>query len=162
LVQDALREVLEAIYEQDFLECSYGFRPGRGAHDAIRALDRIAHQGKVSWILEADVVSFFDSLDRTQLKEMLQIRVADGSLMRLIGKCLHVGVLDGSEYAEPDTGAAQGSVLSPILGNIYLHYVLDLWFERDVKPRLRGEAHLVRYADDCAPRRRGKETEMVN
>ena len=148
LVQDALREVLEAIYEQDFLECSYGFRPGRGAHDAIRALDRIAHQGKVSWILEADVVSFFDSLDRTQLKEMLQIRVADGSLMRLIGKCLHVGVLDGSEYAEPDTGAAQGSVLSPILGNIYLHYVLDLWFERDVKPRLRGEAHLVRYADD--------------
>jgi group II intron reverse transcriptase/maturase len=162
LVQDALREVLEAIYEQDFLECSYGFRPGRGAHDAIRALDRIAHQGKVSWILEADVVSFFDSLDRTQLKEMLQIRVADGSLLRLIGKCLHVGVLDGSEYAEPDTGAAQGSVLSPILGNIYLHYVLDLWFERDVKPRLRGEAHLVRYADDCAPRRRGKETEMVN
>jgi RNA-directed DNA polymerase len=148
LVQDALREVLEAIYEQDFLECSYGFRPGRGAHDAIRALDRIAHQGKVSWILEADVVSFFDSLDRTQLKEMLQIRVADGSLLRLIGKCLHVGVLDGSEYAEPDTGAAQGSVLSPILGNIYLHYVLDLWFERDVKPRLRGEAHLVRYADD--------------
>jgi RNA-directed DNA polymerase len=148
LVQDALREVLEAIYEQDFLPCSHGFRPKRSAHDAIRALDRIMHQGRVSWILEADIVSFFDSLDRTKLKELLQIRVADGSLLRLIGKCLHVGVLDGAAYAEPDTGTAQGSVLSPLLGNIYLHYVLDLWFEREVKPRLRGEAHLVRYADD--------------
>jgi RNA-directed DNA polymerase len=148
LVQDAVREVLEAIYEQDFLECSHGFRPGRRAHDAIRALDQIVHQGKVSWILEADIVSFFDSLDRTKLKELLQIRVADGSLMRLIGKCLHVGVLDGAAYAEPETGTAQGSVLSPMLGNVYLHYVLDLWFEREVKPRLRGEAHLVRYADD--------------
>jgi len=148
VVQDAVREVLEAIYEQDFLECSHGFRPGRSAHDAIRALDQIVHRGRVGWILEADIVSYFDSLDRTKLKELLQTRVADGSLMRLIGKCLHVGVLDGSEYAEPDTGAVQGSVLSPILGNIYLHYVLDLWFEREVKPRLRGEAHLVRYADD--------------
>jgi len=148
LVQDAVREVLEAIYEQEFLDCSYGFRPGRGAHDAMVALDRIAHRGKVSWILEADIMSFFDSLDRTKLKELLQIRVADGSLMRLIGKCLHVGVLDGAAYVEPDTGTAQGSVLSPLLGNVYLHYVLDLWFEREVKPRLRGEAHLVRYADD--------------
>jgi RNA-directed DNA polymerase len=102
LVQNALREVLEAIYEQDFLECSYGFRPGRSAHDAIRALDRIVHQGKVSWVLEADVVSFFDSVVRTTLKEMIQNRVADGSLMRLIGKCLHVGVLDGGAYAEPE------------------------------------------------------------
>jgi group II intron reverse transcriptase/maturase len=148
LVQDAVREVLEAIYEQDFRECSYGFRPGRRAHDAIRALDRIVHQGNVSWILEADIVSFFDSLDRTKLKELLQIRVADGSLMRLLGKCLHVGVLDGAAYAEPETGTAQGSVLSPMLGNVYLHYVLDVWFEDEVKPRLRGEAHLVRYADD--------------
>jgi group II intron reverse transcriptase/maturase len=148
LVQDAVREVLEAIYEQDFVDCSHGFRPKRSAHDAIRALDQIAHRSKVSWILEADIVSFFDSLDRTKLKELLQIRVADGSLLRLIGKCLHVGVLDGAVYAEPDTGTAQGSVLSPMLGNVYLHYVLDLWFEREVKPRLRGEAHLVRYADD--------------
>ena len=148
LVQGAVREVLEAIYEQDFLDCSHGFRPKRSAHDAIRALDRIAHRGKVGWILEADISSFFDSLDRAKLKELLQIRVADGSLLRLIGKCLHVGVLDGAEYAEPDSGTAQGSVLSPLLGNVYLHYVLDLWFEREVKPRLRGEAHLVRYADD--------------
>lgn len=148
LVQDAVREVLEAVYEQDFLDCSHGFRPCRRAHDAIRALDRVVHQGRVSWILEADIVSFFDSLDRNKLKELLQIRVADGSLLRLIGKCLHVGVLDGEAYAEPETGTAQGSVLSPMLGNVYLHYALDLWFEREVKPRLRGEAHLVRYADD--------------
>ncbi len=148
IVQDAVREVLEAIYEQDFLDCSYGFRPGRSAHDAVRALDRAVYQGKVSWILEADIVSFFDSLDRTKLKEMLQIRVADGSLLRLVGKCLHVGVLDGEEYSEPELGTTQGSVLSPLLGNIYLHYVLDVWFERDVKPRLRGAATLIRYADD--------------
>jgi group II intron reverse transcriptase/maturase len=148
LVQDAVREVLEAIYEQDFLDCSYGFRPGRSAHDAIRTLDQIVHQGEVSWILEADVVSFFDSVDRTKLKEMLEIRVADGSLLRLIGKCLHVGVLDGAELSTPETGTAQGSVLSPLLGNVTLHYALDLWFETEVKPRLRGRATLIRYADD--------------
>jgi group II intron reverse transcriptase/maturase len=148
LVQDVVREVLEAIYEQDFLDCSYGFRPKRSAHDAIRTLDRIVHRGEVSWILEADIVSFFDSLDRTKLKEMLGTRVADGSLLRLIGKCLHVGVLDGVELSTSESGTAQGSVLSPLLGNVYLHYVLDLWFEQEVKPRLRGRANLVRYADD--------------
>ncbi|MDQ5874084.1 MAG: group II intron reverse transcriptase/maturase [Actinomycetota bacterium] len=148
LVQDAVREVLEAIYEQDFLDCSYGFRPGRRAHDAVRTLDQIVHRGEVSWILEADIVSFFDSIDRNELKKMLELRVADGSLLRLIGKCLHVGVLDGAELSAPETGTAQGSVLSPLLGNVYLHYVLDLWFETEVKPRLRGRATLVRYADD--------------
>jgi group II intron reverse transcriptase/maturase len=148
LVQDAVREVLEAIYEQDFLDCSYGFRPGRSAHDAVRTLDQIVHRGEGSWILEADVVSFFDSVDRTKLKEMLEIRVADGSLLRLIGKCLHVGVLDGAELSTPETGTAQGSVLSPLLGNVTLHYALDLWFETEVKPRLRGRATLIRYADD--------------
>jgi retron-type reverse transcriptase len=98
-VQDAVREVLEAIYEQDFLDCSYGFRPGRSAHDAVRTLDRIVHRGEVSWILEADIVSFFDSLDRSKLEKMLEVRVADGALLRLIGKCLHVGVLEGAELS---------------------------------------------------------------
>src|SRR5262245_30836118 len=148
LVQAAGREVLQAIYEQDFLDCSYGFRPGRGAHDAIRALHRAVDQGVMNWVLEADIVSFFDSLDRRRLREMLRERVADGSLLRLIGKCLHAGVLDGAAYATPDTGTAQGSVLSPLLGNVYLHHVLDLWFEREVKPRLHGRACLIRYADD--------------
>ena len=110
-----MREVLEAVYEQDFLECSYGFRPGRGAHDAIRALNGAVYQGKVSWILEADIESFFDSLDRTRLEEMLRIRVADGSLRRLVGKCVRVGVLDGEETMEPERGTPQGSGLSPTL-----------------------------------------------
>jgi group II intron reverse transcriptase/maturase len=104
----------------------------------------------VSWIVEADIVSFFDSVDRKALLEMLRIRIADGALLRLVGKCLHVGVLDGAEYSEPDEGTVQGSVLSPLLANIFLHYVLDVWFEREVKPRLKGKAHLIRYADDVA------------
>jgi RNA-directed DNA polymerase len=148
VVQDAVREVLEAIYEQDFLGCSYGFRPGRSAHDAVRTLEQMVHQGEVRWIFEADIVSFFDSLDRTELKKMLEVRVADGSLLRLIGKCLHVGVLDGEAVLEPELGTVQGSVLSPLLGNVYLHYVLDRWFETEVKPRLRGKATLIRYGDD--------------
>ncbi len=148
LVQDAVREVLEVIYEQDFLECSYGFRPGRNAHDAVRSLKRIVDRGEVRWIFEADIVSFFDSLDRTELKKMLEVRVADGSLMRLIGKCLHVGVLDGEAFFEPALGTVQGSVLSPLLGNLYLHHVLDRWFKTEVKPLLRGKATLIRYADD--------------
>jgi len=148
VVQGALTEVLSAIYEQDFVPCSFGFRPGRSAHDAIGVLDGAIHRGEVNWIVEADIKSFFDSIDRTMLEEMLRIRVADGSLLRLIGKCLHVGVLEGTELTRPEAGTAQGSVISPILGNVYLHYALDLWFERDIRPRLAGRALLVRYADD--------------
>lgn len=148
IVQGALREVLEAVYEQDFLECSYGFRPGRGAHDALRAVNRMASRERVAVVLEADIQAFFDSIDRTKLLELLQIRVADTPLLRLLGKCLHVGVLDGEEYSEPGEGTAQGSIISPMFGNVYLHYVLGLWFERDIKPRLEGQARLIRYADD--------------
>jgi group II intron reverse transcriptase/maturase len=148
VVQRAVAEVLEAVYEQDFLDCSYGFRRGRSAHDAVRAIDRVVGEGEARWILETDVAAFFDSIDRKMLMKMLRIRIADGSLLRLVGKCLHVGVLDGEEYSEPDEGTAQGSSLSPLLGNIYLHYVLDLWFEREVRPRLRGSAELIRFADD--------------
>jgi group II intron reverse transcriptase/maturase len=149
VVQNALREVLEAVYEQDFLDCSYGFRPGRRAHDAVRALTRAVDEGEANWILEIDIASFFDSVCRTQLVEMLRKRVADGSILRLVGKCLHVGVMDGVDYTTPDEGTVQGSTLSPLLGNVYLHYVLDLWFAEEVKPRLRGKAVLVRYADDA-------------
>jgi RNA-directed DNA polymerase len=148
VVQSALREVLEAVYEQTFLDCSYGFRRGRSAHDAVRALTRAVNEGEANWILEFDVVSFFDSLRRPQLSEMLRERVADGSLLRLIGKCLHVGVLDGEEFTEPSLGTVQGSTLSPLLGNVYLHTVLDRWFTEDVRPRLRGKATFIRYADD--------------
>ena len=162
LVQDALREVLEAVYEQDFLECSHGYRPKRKAHDAVRALDRAVDQGRVNWVLEADIVSFFDSLVRNKLQQMLQVRIADGSLLRLIGKCLHVGVLEGEQYSEPEEGTTQGSVLSPLLGNIYLHYALDVWFEREVKPHLQGAATLIRYADDFViAMERGDEAQQV-
>jgi retron-type reverse transcriptase len=147
LVQDAVREVLEAVYEQDFLECSYGFRPGRSAHDALRALDRAVYRGEVKWILEADIQSFFGSIDRATLRMILEDRVVDGSLLRLVGKCVRVGILDGSEYSESDVGVTQGSVLSPLLGNVYLHHVLDRWFEDEVQPRLWGKALLVRYCD---------------
>jgi RNA-directed DNA polymerase len=148
IVQGALRDVLEAIYEQDFLDCSYGFRPGRSAHDAIRALDGVAMRGHANYIVEADIVSFFDSIDRKLLMEMLRDRIADETLMRLVGECLHVGVLDGESVLEPSEGTAQGSSLSPLLGNVYLHHVLDVWFEREVRPRLGGSSALVRYADD--------------
>jgi RNA-directed DNA polymerase len=148
LVQEALREVLEAVYEPMFRECSYGFRPGRSAHDALRALDHSAMAGEMNVVLEADITSYFGSIDRKLLMEMLGQRVADTSLLRLVGKCLHVGVLDGEEYGEPEVGTTQGSVLSPLLGNIYLHYVLDEWFATEVAGRLRGRARLIRYADD--------------
>jgi len=150
IVQAAVGEVLGALYEQDFLPCSYGFRPGRSAHDALRALRAPIQNGEANWLLETDVASFFDSVVRATLVEMLQERVADGALLRLIGKCLHVGILDGAEFSAPEVGTVQGSSLSPRLGNVDLHYVLDVWFEREVRPRLRGRATLVRYADDLA------------
>ena len=149
VVQNALRTVLEAIYEQDFLPCSYGFRPGRSAHDAVRALTRAVDEGEANFILETDIASFFDNVRREHLLEMLRRRVADGSILRLIGKCLRVGILDGEEFVRPDEGTVQGSTLSPLLGNVYLHYAFDLWFTEEVKPRLRGKAVLVRFADDA-------------
>jgi group II intron reverse transcriptase/maturase len=148
LVQDALREVLSAVYEQDFLDCSYGFRLGRSAHDAIRVLHGTASRKGANWILEADIRSFFDTVPHQRLLEMIRERVSDRSLLRLVGKCLHAGVLEGEQLSSSDVGTPQGSVLSPLLANIYLHYVLDVWFEDVVKPRLFGHAELVRYADD--------------
>jgi len=148
IVQEALRELLEAIYEQDFLDCSYGSRPRRKAHDALRAFDRAVYRGEIKWVLEADIVSFFDRIDRKQLKELLQKRISDKNLMRLIGKCLHVGCLENGAEMTPKTGTVQGSTLSPLLANVYLHYVLDAWFEQEVKPRLQGKAKLLRYVDD--------------
>jgi RNA-directed DNA polymerase len=147
IVQSAITEVLGAVYEPIFSNDSYGFRPGRSAHDALRAVNT-SLLGGVKWVLEADIESFFDSIDRKMLMEMLQQRVADGVLRRLVGKCLNVGILDGEESLNPDEGTVQGSVLSPMLGNIFLHHVLDLWVEREVSPRLRGNVYLVRYADD--------------
>jgi len=148
IVQGALTEVLTAIYELDFYEGSYGFRPKRSAHDALRAVDAMLFREGIAWILEADIQAFFDSVVRAMLMEMLRERVADESFLRLVGKCLHVGVLDDEEYSDPSEGTVQGSIISPLLGNIYLHYALDRWFELEIKPILAHGARLIRYADD--------------
>ena len=148
IVQGALTEILGAIYEQDFLDGSFGFRPKRSTHDALRALYRAVREGGANVIFEADVTSFFDTVHRRTMLEMLEERIADKSFMRLVGKCLHVGVLDGQVFTRPEEGTVQGSIISPMLGNIYLHNVLDKWFEEQVKPRLKGKATLIRYCDD--------------
>jgi group II intron reverse transcriptase/maturase len=141
--------VLEAVYEQDFLDCSYGFRPGRSAHQALDALWHRLMGVRGGWVVEIDIRKFFDSLDHRHLREILRRRVRDGVLLRLIGKWLNAGVLEEGRVTHPEAGSPQGGVVSPVLANVYLHEVLDTWFEHTVKPRLKGRAHLVRYADDA-------------
>jgi RNA-directed DNA polymerase len=148
VLQRAVAMVLEAIYEQDFLPCSYGFRPRRSAHDALNTLRNQVMTMHGGWLLEVDIERFFDTLDHGQLRELLRRRVRDGVLLRLIGKWLNAGVLEEGTVTYPDAGTPQGGVISPLLANIYLHEVLDAWFEGVVKPRLRGRAFLCRYADD--------------
>jgi group II intron reverse transcriptase/maturase len=148
VLQRAVVMVLEAVYEQDFLNCSYGFRPGRSAHQALDALWQQTMTGRGGWIVEVDIRKFFDTLDHAQLRELLRQRIRDGVLLRLIGKWLNAGVLEDGNLMFPAAGSPQGGVISPLLANIYLHYVLDVWFEREVKPRLQGRAFLIRYADD--------------
>jgi RNA-directed DNA polymerase len=148
VLQRAVVMVLESIYEQDFLPCSYGFRPGRSAHQALEDLWRQTMNVEGGWIIEVDIRKFFETLDHAQLRELLGQRVRDGVLLRLIGKWLNAGVLEDGCITQPEAGTPQGGVISPLLANVYLHCVLDAWFEREVKPRLRGRAYLIRYADD--------------
>ena len=149
VLQRAVAMVLGAVYEQDFRDCSYGFRPGRSAHQALEWLwERLMAVGG-GWVLELDIEDFFGSLDRRRLREMLCQRVRDGVLLRLIGKWLRAGVLEDGSLSHPDSGTPQGGVISPLLANVYLHEVLDKWFEDVVQPRMRGAAHLVRFADDA-------------
>ena len=147
LLQRAILMALEAVYEQDFLPCSYGFRPGRSAHDALAELwEQLMPTG--GWVLEVDVQKFFDTVDHDHLRAILGQRVRDGVLQRLIGKWLNAGVLEAGELTHPEAGTPQGGVISPLLANIYLHEVLDKWFDKEVRPRLSGRATLIRYADD--------------
>jgi len=148
VLQRAVAMVLEAVYEQEFLACSYGFRPGRSAHQALEALRQGLMSMGGSWVLEVDIKSFFDDLSHGSLREFLNQRVRDGVLRRTIDKWLKAGVMEEGRLTHPDTGTPQGGVASPLLANIYLHEVLDKWFESVVKPRLSGRCFAIRYADD--------------
>jgi len=149
VLQRAVTMVLEAVYEQDFMDCSYGYRRGRSAHQALESLWRATMSMGASWVIELDIQSFFDALDRTHLRSFLDRRVKDGVIRRVIGKWLSAGVLEDGVLERTKGGTPQGGVISPILANIYLHEVLDTWFEREVKPRLKGRATLIRFADDA-------------
>jgi len=149
VLQRAVAMILEAVYEQDFYDCSYGFRPNRGAHQALTSLRDQLHELKGGYVIQLDIRSFFDEMDHSQLREMLSSRVRDGVIMRLIGKWLKAGVLEGTQLTRPTRGTPQGGVVSPVLANVYLHHVLDEWFHQDVLPRLKGRAFMVRYADDA-------------
>ena len=158
LLQLAVVEILQAIYEQDFLRCSYGYRPKVGALDAVDKLTIKLQFGRYGRVVEADIKGFFDNLDHDRLLAMLAERIDDQALLRLIGKWLKAGVLDtNGEVIHPEAGTPQGGIVSPILANIYLHYCLDEWFQHVVKKHCRGEACLIRYADDfvCAFEREG-------
>lgn len=148
LAQRATVMLLEPIYEQDFLSCSFGFRPRRGAHQALQALRNGVMGRRGYWVLEVDIRKFFDSIPKSTLRDALARRVTDGVVRRLIDKWLKAGVLEAGEVHYPEAGTPQGSVISPILSNVVLHHVLDEWFAQQVQPRLRGPSTLVRYCDD--------------
>lgn len=149
VLQRAVTMVLEAVYEQEFLPCSHGFRPGRSAHTAIEQLWQGLMRMGGGWVLDLDVQSFFDSLSHAKLREILDLRIRDGVIRRVIGKWLKAGVMSEGIVTRSEKGTPQGGVISPILANVYLHEVVDRWFEETVKPRLRGRAFMVRYADDA-------------
>lgn len=153
IVQMAVQRLLSQIYEEDFLPCSFGYRRGKGAKDAISALTHEVNFGRYSYIVEADIRGFFDNINHDWLLRMLKERIGDRVIIRLIEKWLRAGVLDtDGKVLHPLTGTPQGGIISPLLANIYLHYVLDLWFEKVFKKHCDGEAYLIRYADDfvCA------------
>jgi RNA-directed DNA polymerase len=148
IVERAVVMLMAAVYEQDFYDCSYGFRSGRSPHQALRELRNSCAWGDINWVVDADVSGCFDNIPKGQLLEVIRQRVNDGGILRLIGKWLNAGVLDGEELFYPEKGTPQGGVISPLLANIYLHEVLDKWFEQDVKPRMKGQCFLIRFADD--------------
>ena len=153
LLQLAVARILEAIHEQDFLECSWGYRPGRSPREASRALADQLQRGKFGYVVEADIKGYFDNISHAWMLRMLEERINDAPFVRLIAKWLKAGIMEETgEVKHPVTGTPQGGIVSPILANIYLHHVLDLWFERVVGKQSRGEVRMIRYADDfvCA------------
>ena len=153
LLQLAVSKILQAIYEQDFLPCSYGYRPKCGAHDAVKQLRTSLQSGRYRYVVEADIRDYFGSIAQDKLLDMLRLRIADNSFVALLGKWLRAGVLDtDGQVIHPPTGTPQGAIVSPVLANVYLHHVLDTWFTQHIIPKCKGQAMLVRYADDfvCA------------
>lgn len=148
VLQRAVAMLLETLYEPLFYDASYGFRPGRGAHDALHALHEGLERMGGGWVIDVDIQSFFDTLDHQALRSFLDERVTDGVIRRVVHKWLKAGVLEAGAITRPEAGTPQGGVISPLLANVYLHVVLDRWFHEDVLPRLRGRTLLVRYADD--------------
>jgi group II intron reverse transcriptase/maturase len=148
IVQMGIKKILEAIYEVDFLDISYGFRPKRSCHDALDEIDKAVMTKPVNYVVDTDIATFFDTVDHKWLMKCLRQRIADPNLLRLIGRLLRAGIMEEGKYIEVDKGTPQGGVLSPLLANIYLHYILDLWFETEIKNKVRGFAQLTRYADD--------------
>jgi RNA-directed DNA polymerase len=148
VLQRAVVMILEAVYEQDFLDCSYGFRPGRSPHQALEALREGLVRMGGGYVLEVDIKSYFDEIDHGHLRQILDRRIGDGVIRRMIDKWLRAGVMEDGQYHTREEGTPQGGVISPILANIYLHDVLDVWFEQQIKPRLKGPAFAIRYADD--------------
>ena len=152
VVQRAVVAVLNAIYEQDFLGFSYGFRPKRSPHHSLDDLSVGIMTKKVSWVLDADIRTFFDTLEHEWLVAFIKHRIRDRRIVRLIQKWLRAGVLEGGRRVQSEIGTVQGGSISPLLANIYLHYVFDLWVQRWRQKRARGEVLVVRFADDCVPR----------
>lgn len=148
VVQDRLSRILQAIWEPEFCDCSYGFRPGRSAHDALRRVAEVITNGRTQWVVEADIKGFFDHLSHSHLLRFLEHRIDDSNLVRIVRRFLKAGVMEEGEFAASDEGAPQGGLVSPVLSNIYLHYVLDLWFEKRFARGCAGNAYLIRYADD--------------
>lgn len=148
LVQKALNEILTVIYEPEFQDCSYGFRPERSSHDALKEVTKILERQKVSYVVDADIKGFFDNVDHGWMMKFLEERIQDPNLLRLIQRFLKAGVIEAGVKYETDTGTPQGGIISPTLANVYLHYVLDLWFTVKIKRECRGEAYIIRYCDD--------------
>jgi group II intron reverse transcriptase/maturase len=148
LVQDRLSQILQAIWEPEFCDCSYGFRPERSAHDALRRMADVITNGRTQWVVEADIKGFFDHLSHTHLMRFLEHRIADPNFLRIVRRFLKAGIMEDGAFTASDAGAPQGGLVSPVLSNIYLHYVLDLWFEKRFAVNCAGNAYLIRYADD--------------